>query len=418
MLNVPAKPNTTADALIPRRGPGGSITRCRPVHAGIPPQYAEAFRTGTMSGEWFDLGCPESTAAERSARRASVEPDGLSSLLEPKKNNVTQSSQDRVIYLCPTGCGRSCCPNCSYKIGMEIRKNLLARVRQIAIDERWGFDVNGKPKVHINMWTFTCDPKLGLDSEELYDRESSRKYIAKIAQRFGWKYWVASVEWQKSGMPHWHVLHLGRDKNDVYTDWNQVSAAWPLGNVLFSTTNTSKSGGKAENAIFYVTKYMTKGPDEEHEAPEWVMNRAGLRMVRASRAVGAIRRKRQGPERGSRLSPDSEESATIRQNNRQALADCGSTVTVLIESVQPSTGAVVYQFKTLADVSWDLCKRWSKNRAKNRADWEANGRRVRIPIGDESELTWLLLKTADGPPKPDPEMDPNMLTGPGISPTM
>ena len=149
------------------------------------------------------------------------------------------------------------------------------------------------------------------------------------------------------------------------------------------------------------------------------MDRAGMRMFRASRAVGALRRKRPGPERPSVNAPDmEEETATIRQNNRKALADCGTTVTILMQSVQAVTGAMVYEYKTLADFDWKTFSRWAKNRAKTRQDWDVTARRARIPIGDENALTWLFEKSVDGPPKDPDENDPQILTGPGNNPTM
>ena len=412
MLNVSAKQNPTAENGAGPSALPPSITRSRACTRGIPPQYAEAMRQGTHQkplARWVGLGAPDSTRAERRKRRASVAPGGGSSLLDPKRNKVTGQPQvEPKTYVCATGCGRSCCPNCAYKIGKEIQTNIIHRIADIARENRWGFLADGQPNVWIRMWTFTCDPKLGLGSEEMYDRESARKYLSKIASRFGWKYWVAQVEWQSNGNPHWHMLVVTRGKKKPYTSQNDVYAAWPLGGVNYADPQDGPRGAKVENAAYYVTKYLTKRPDEDHEPPEWTMDRAGMRLIRTSREFGAVRRRR--PEPVSPGAPESKaETDTIRQNNREALGNCGQTCTVLEEVIDLKTGALRFQFIQNLEVPFRTFRKWATARSRRTgAGWEIAGRRARIPKAEGAvrDLSRSLRKRAE------------VLRGPGISPNV
>lgn len=401
MPHLSAKQNPTADTGAGPRALPPSLTRSRACTRGIPPQYAEAIRQGTHRKplvRWVGLGAPDSTRAERRKRGASLASGSASSLLDPRGNKVTgQPLPEPKTYVCATGCGRSCCPNCAYKIGKEIQSNIVSRIADIARENRWGFLGNEQPNVWIRMWTFTCDPKLGLDSEEMYDRESARKYLSKIAARFGWKYWVAQVEWQSNGNPHWHMLVVTRGKTRPFTDWKEVMAHWPLGGVQFQDPEDGPRGAKVENAAFYVTKYLTKRPDEDHEPPEWTMERAGMRLIRTSRAFGAVRRRR--PEPISPGAPESKaETDTIRQNNREALGNCGQTCTVLEEVLDLKTGVLRFQFIQNLDVPFRTFRKWAIARSRRTgAAWEIASRKARIPKAEGAvrELSWSLRKRAE-----------------------
>ena len=127
------------------------------------------------------------------------------------------------------------------------------------------------------------------------------------------------------------------------------------------------------------------------------MERAGMRLIRTSRAFGAVRRRR--PEPISPGAPESKaETDTIRQNNREALGNCGQTCTVLEEVLDLKTGVLRFQFIQNLDVPFRTFRKWAIARSRRTgAAWEIASRKARIPKAEGAvrELSWSLRKRAE-----------------------
>ena len=315
---------------------------------------------------------------EHAARRATKTGDVVS--LEPKRNNVTQPAPavgGRTI-IAPTGCGRSACANCRSKIGHEVRNRILQRIREIPIEEGWGYGLAGNPQVNLKMWTLTVDPALYRDSEDAYDSISRNKYLSRLAKAMGWKHWIAVVEWTKNGWPHWHVLVI-RNRHRI-DPIKKVKANWPPADVVrYSDTKPGKTWG---DAAWYITKYLCKRGDAENAAPEWVMDRSNIRLVRSSKAVGSLRMRRKPDEVGEAVVPGETEKPCRAEvaNNRAAIAKCGKSCTVLEEHLDQDTGRVWYSYVQTLDQPFRNVRRWAKRSGE--CALEVGRRRVAAPVGN------------------------------------
>lgn len=148
----------------------------------------------------------------------------------------------------------------------------------------------------VQMWTFTVDPKLFKSPEEAYRYIRKRRAISRTIAK--WKElgylhsgrWFCIVEWQKNGMPHWHVL-LDASRvpfRKACEVWNAFRPAWAgpvegvrpgLGSIRFSV---DRNFDCHEHAAFYACKYLTKQP--KGGFPDWVLDFKGrIRRYETSR---------------------------------------------------------------------------------------------------------------------------------------
>ncbi|WDI43969.1 rolling circle replication-associated protein [Bremerella sp. P1] len=135
------------------------------------------------------------------------------------------------------------------------------------------------------MWTFTVDPQLFNSPKDAYWYVKEQRAVSRTINRLkdlGHLHsgrWFCVVEWQKNGMPHWHVLlDATRIPFSVMCDiWNSFRPGWAgpvegtrpgFGSIRFSATDHNFVG--AEHAAHYACKYMIKHPD--HGYPDWVLD--------------------------------------------------------------------------------------------------------------------------------------------------
>ena len=136
------------------------------------------------------------------------------------------------------------------------------------------------------MLTLTVDPKDYASPKEAYEyvgkkrrvaetiRELKRKRLLKNAE------FTVTLEFHKSGWPHWHVLIESK-----FVCKHKLQSAWRLGNCWVSKGDFDDVG----HAINYATKYIVKTNDDEEKEflfPDWVLDYAGnVRRFSTSRGL-------------------------------------------------------------------------------------------------------------------------------------
>jgi hypothetical protein len=169
---------------------------------------------------------------------------------------------------------------------MGIRKRLLPVVKQWA---------------SVMMLTLTIDPKLFGSPEEAFRYVKEHRCVPRLIRRLASagflnsKQFFAVIEWQKNGMPHFHVLveaefvphkelakAWGRFRPKSASKWegtyeeDQLKGMAPeFGHVRFSRKRShgGKQFASPEHAANYATKYLTKHPEEGY--PDWVLDFEG-----------------------------------------------------------------------------------------------------------------------------------------------
>ena len=212
-------------------------------------------------------------------------------LLELKGNTVDNSAEEgpekwdresveHVLVSCT--CRSRFCPDCSTRQGIALR------IRVKAAMAHWEA---------VQMWTLTIDPKLFTGGkrevgEQAFRYVRDKKCISewvKSLHRDGYlisNEYFCVVEWQKNGMPHWHILlHTKRIPHEHASQkWNLQRPRTPeqiaerkrntgrelFGHIFFTSQNGHKS---VEHAVNYSTKYVIKYP--ENGFPDWVLDFEG-----------------------------------------------------------------------------------------------------------------------------------------------
>ena len=331
---------------------------------GIPYQYREAMRQGKSSKlirEWYDLGMPKSLRLERRARR--------NPLLEEVQNKSPYLPEPNrsVLKIVPHQCDRQTCPHCRKRIGTDIKHSMMDRVRELQ-------NQHGK-RGAVRMWTLTVD-RSKWNSPEHAHREISRlQSISRLADKIGWTYWVAVVEWHKDeeGWPHYHVLvwtpNLQKNPKTKkyvypYESHTQVQNTWRHGYVQYQDTDLSR-GQTIQGAIRYVTDYITK--TERSPAPDWLLKSKNVRLIRSSSDWGATRSRRSSRRRHSLFTRDAGADREPNRTNLEAMADCGKSCTMLETYLDTDTGEIKTQFVKSIPLTWRDIKKFMSRAGPNEA---------------------------------------------------
>ncbi len=177
--------------------------------------------------------------------------------------------QGPITQVCGDRCKDWFCPHCAHVQGPRLRARLIDRV------ENWKNPL---------MLTFTIDRDLLPSAEAAFKHVADRRAISKVMQELkpfiSRPAWFCVVEFQKDGgWPHWHVL-----LDSPCVPIPAVRKAWrrfvpravrhlirpsidSLGIVRFSKPDGFQN---PKHAVLYVTKYLTKCPEEGF--PKWVMD--------------------------------------------------------------------------------------------------------------------------------------------------
>lgn len=112
---------------------------------------------------------------------------------------------------------------------------------------------------------------------EAYDWISKRRLVSEVMRRLGFSDWVAVLEFQKRGWPHWHVAVPG------YVDLSLLRSLWRDKWGLGEVHVAAPQGFCKAQAAGYLTKYLSK--DASSGLPEWVVARKTVRGVACSRSL-------------------------------------------------------------------------------------------------------------------------------------
>lgn len=259
-------------------------------------------------------------------------------LLEQSQNTVTQATNEHGARYEISKCRCDCwfCPDCAKVKGYNLRARLVPILQTFK---------------DLLLVTFTIDPELFSSPQQAYEYAMDNRCISVTTQdlyRWGHlnsrKYFYV-IEWQKeTEQVHFHVLY---DSN--YIPWNALRKSWSkhrpksagpvkgnrpaFGTVLFSKI---KFQGGFLHAARYVTKYLTKTPEEGF--PEWALNMGKNRTIR-----------RFGTSRGfwNESSKRSESEAKYKRKNKrlsykERLKSCGQTSNIfkVKEVIDKETGEI------------------------------------------------------------------------------
>lgn len=244
---------------------------------------SNALRAGQISGEhiaFTDAAKENAETAARGSERSEEPRGGEAVLLEQKQKRCdhpeTTPHREAVkhqefIRLHPHKCKSWYCPQCCQAQGIKTRMRLI---RELEGAE------------HLQMWTFTIDPSLfpnGPRSAHAY--VTSKRLIARVTRQLKKRgyllsgRWFSVLEFQRNGMPHWHLLVEAEfvPIAVVQEIWDRfrpkeagpVEEDRPAFGMLRFSAPKNLSG---LHAARYVTKYLIKAPEE---FPEWVKDYEG-----------------------------------------------------------------------------------------------------------------------------------------------
>jgi hypothetical protein len=258
-------------------------------------------------------------------------------LLEDVRNTVTHPVNeygDR-FEVAKKRCKCAFCPECSTIMGYNLRKKLFPILETFS---------------GLFMLTFTVDPSLFPDAQAAYLYMRENRCIAKTLRDLFRRGYLCSrryfyvVEWQKdTEQAHFHVLVDAR-----FIPWDELLMLWgkhrpesagrvigdrPAFGTVFFTERCFEGG--AAHAARYVTKYLTKTP--ENGFPEWVLRlgkETRIRRYSASRGLWG--------DAPKKLSQTEKKRESKPRTYAERIQACGSSVNVfeIRESVDKETGEI------------------------------------------------------------------------------
>ena len=211
---------------------------------------------------------------------------------------------------------------------------------------------------HVMMLTLTLDPKRYNGPEDAFRSINKERRVATTIKslhkrgHLGSREYTLTVEFHKSGWPHYHVL-----VPEQFVGKHELQRTWGRGVVWYSKHKMRS----VAHAINYATKYITK-TDEDGGwwFPDWVMDYDGaVRRFSTSHRLLPPERKpakrKEGRKRGRRT-----------RTPRERAAAC-SNETKLIEKFEkfvdvPGTGGEEVKkhshtkIKGVLDMPWSECK--------------------------------------------------------------
>lgn len=301
--------------------------------------------------------------------------------------NTDNRTQDRVIFV-PVQCQCRTCPTCGPRLGWHLRQNLLGKAEEF---------------IAPALLTLTIDRDHFADPEGAHTFVSEQGRIRLLMRHLCLKRWVWVLEFQQqtgTGWPHWHILidlgELPRRRVDLDKAWALWRDKWGIGGV---DLQVRRKFPDPRHAINYITKYMMKQPHNGY--PVWVLESSRkIRLLQASRAIGAVVRPAQAEERAT---PPESSAATddkprrIRTQRRLSdrMARCKQTSNALLERTA-ADGSITYAHLGPVDVRPDrlaMLSRMGATRAPLivetvERDFDSNQVaevRAYLPVDDKSE---------------------------------
>lgn len=262
--------------------------------------------------------------------------------LESRANNPGSDLGDvsrvagRIVTTCKCGV-RTCGKGCGVRLGW------IARQRLLKTADLWRSPC---------LCTLTGDPKrFDNDPRKMFETITAGGFIPELFKRLGVRRWVRVLEFHKSGFPHFHVMidrgDLPGGKINYKLAWHLWRDLWGLGGLDFTRKKVNASGtpiAGTVNQIFYITKYLTKFPEQGF--PSWVLGMHGLRFVQGSRDLGPLV---SAPGK-KQVSRDTEPTTyRARRSLGERMIDCGKGSRIF--TVTEVLGAVKFSFEGVLPVS-------------------------------------------------------------------
>ena len=274
------------------------------------------------------------------------------------------------------------CPQCGPKYGWKTRQRMLEHADKFE---------------HPAMFTLTVKPDhFAGDPVAALEEVTQEKLVSRLMKALKVARWIAVLEFQKNGFPHWHVLidaPGGRiDLQKAWAFWGWTKSGWRIGGVDLRKTKFNN----AQHAVHYITKYLIKTP--KHGFPAWVLDfPKRIRFINASRSVGrvvsdrepTVRDVKQHPEK---IEPEAEESLPVEHRSlRIRMANCGRRKKFFREYIDATTGET--RLKLAGFLSADV---WDRNgrRAARVLERDDKGREYIQDPGDFKDFADRVLEKA------------------------
>lgn len=171
-------------------------------------------------------------------------------------------------FICTGRCKSGFCPRCCTAYAVKWRHHLRHATRE------WQ---------RCLLVTLTLDPKDYDGPREAVRAVGRKRAIAETLRRINrikrieTSEWFSSLEFFKSGWPHWHVVVKGN-----FIPIGDIEKSWSLGWVFVTGTKRTKN---VSHAVHYATKYVMK---RDGGVPAWVLDTEGrIRAISASRTLSA-----------------------------------------------------------------------------------------------------------------------------------
>lgn len=188
------------------------------------------------------------------------------------------------------------CPECKKSRALALREVLRTK-----------FNLFSVPK----LLTFTVDPSRFESGESAYRFVRDGRFIPRMLRYLGIKNWFCVLEFQRNGFPHWHLLVdlslqptryvrrsggvldvkdefcLGYFEIRYFLDLTRIHRLWRkwgIGEQI--DLQTKKVRVSPGHAVNYIIKYLLKNPACGY--PVWVLNSSNIRLISASRSLGAL----------------------------------------------------------------------------------------------------------------------------------
>lgn len=261
---------------------GNSEIEPAPVPLGVARSFrGPGYRPGPdRSGEGGPPGAPPGAIGGAAGREAAI----LDPLLY--KSTITKGSvREFSVYRCR--CGSRACPKCRPKLGFETKSILLGPACRSLFQSP-------------GMMTLTVRPDRFSGPAEAHDFVMTGEYVARLMRLLDIRVWVCTLEFHKSGWPHWHVIYdlglpagadrrnrLRRVREGVWRYWRDQ---WGL--ALGGLDVKAEVHATLERAVYYLCTYLFKPGD----VPRWFYEGSHRRMLFKSQAVPRLTRAAPAPE--------------------------------------------------------------------------------------------------------------------------
>ena len=128
-------------------------------------------------------------------------------------------------------------------------KKVRASLNQLLLNERYC-----KDGVFV---TLTLDPKKYSSRYEMFKdiKSQENRFLTRLFKETGRIPYISTLEVQKNGNPHLHILFLGVKR---LLDWRKIRDMWGLGHVWI---NKNADGKHIRRPLGYMYKYITKAVD-------------------------------------------------------------------------------------------------------------------------------------------------------------